>query len=219
MIIAQFVNEVVFFGANDASLPEAPNKQHIPLDEFSANVEKIITHPQVVAHKPRIILVAPPPINEHLWWPRDESSGYSSVTRVASATKDYADAACALGAKLNVPVVNLWSAFMRKAGFETNAWKVGDPLPGSLGVPQNGALMELMYDGKQGLFQCAAVGADSFTGLHFNPAGYEILFQELMKLIAERWPDQTPDELDMVLPRWNDAAAWKAWESGHTLAE
>jgi hypothetical protein len=39
-----------------------------------------------------------------------------------------------------------------------------------------------------------------------------------MKLIVERWPDQTPDELDMVLPRWNDAAAWKAWESRHTLA-
>jgi hypothetical protein len=82
------------------------------------------------------------------------------VTRVASATKDYADVACAVGAKLNVPVVNLWSAFMKKAGFETNAWKTGDPLPGSLDMPQNDALVELMYDGKQGLFQCAAVNAD-----------------------------------------------------------
>jgi heme-degrading monooxygenase HmoA len=34
----------------------------------------------------------------------------------------------------------------------------------------------------------------------------------MMKLIAERWPDQMPDELAMVLPRWNDAEAWKAWE-------
>jgi lysophospholipase L1-like esterase len=219
MISAQLVNEVVFFGANDASLPDAPNKQHIPLDEFSSNLEKIITHPQVVVHKPRIILVAPPPINEHLWWPRDKSSGYPSVTRVASATKDYADAACVLGAKLNVPVVNLWSAFMKKAGFGTNAWKVGDPLPGSLGVPQNDALVELMYDGEQDPFQCSTAGADSPTGLHFNPAGYDILFQELMKHIAERWPDQMPDVLDMVLPRWNDAEAWQAWESRQALAE
>jgi hypothetical protein len=34
-----------------------------------------------------------------------------------------------------------------------------------------------------------------------------------MKLIAERWPDQMPDELSFVLPRWNDAKAWKAWEA------
>jgi hypothetical protein len=92
--------------------------------------------------------VAPPPINEHLWWPRDQSSGYPSVTRVASATKDYADAACELGAKMDIPVVNLWKAFMEKADFKLDAWKLGDPLPGSLGAPQNDALVELMYDGK-----------------------------------------------------------------------
>ncbi|KAH8704600.1 SGNH hydrolase-type esterase domain-containing protein [Phaeosphaeriaceae sp. PMI808] len=186
----------VFFGANDASLPNAPNNQHVPLEEYVSNIEKIITHPQIVAHNPRIILVAPPPINEHLWWPRDQSSGYASVTRLASVTKDYADAACAVGERLNIPVINLWKAFMEKAGFDSNAWKVGDAIPGSLEVQQSDALVELLYD-----------------GLHFNPAGYDILFQLLMKLIAERWPDQTPDKLAMVLPPWNDVGAWKAWEN------
>lgn len=142
--------QVIFFGANDASLPDAPNKQHIPLDEYKANIESIITHSQFVAHKPRVILVAPPPLNEHLWWPRDQASGYPSVTRVASATKDYADAACEVGSKLNVPVVNLWKAFMEKAGFKIDAWKLGEPLPGSLGAPPNDFLVELMYDGVQG---------------------------------------------------------------------
>ncbi|KAH7063823.1 SGNH hydrolase-type esterase domain-containing protein [Paraphoma chrysanthemicola] len=186
----------VFFGANDASLPDAPNKQHIPLEEYKANLEKIITHPQIVAHNPRIILIAPPPINEHLWWPRDQSSGYTSVTRLASTTKDYADAARDVGAKLNVPVVDLWKAFMDKAEFKIDAWKLGDPIPGSLGIPQNDALVELMYD-----------------GLHFNPAGYDVFYQEIRKVIAETWPDQTPEKLPMVLPPWNDADAWKAWES------
>jgi hypothetical protein len=37
---------------------------------------------------------------------------------------------------------------MDRAAFQKDAWKVGDPLPGSLGVPQNDALVELMYDGK-----------------------------------------------------------------------
>jgi hypothetical protein len=67
---------------------------------------------------------------------------------VASATKDYADAVCEVGARLSVPVVNLWQAFMEKADFKLDTWKVGDLLPGSLGVPPNDALVELMYDGK-----------------------------------------------------------------------
>ncbi|KAJ4986428.1 GDSL-like Lipase/Acylhydrolase [Stagonosporopsis vannaccii] len=188
----------VFFGANDASLPDAPNKQHIPLDEYKANLEKIITHPQIVAHKPRIILIAPPPINEHLWWPRDQEKGYGAVTRTAAATKQYADAVVELGTKLNLPVVNLWKAFMSKTDFQIDAWKVGDLLPGSLETTQNDALVELMYD-----------------GLHFHPAGYKILYQELTKLIAEVWPDQAAEKLPTPFPGWNDEAAWAAWTASN----
>jgi hypothetical protein len=92
--------------------------------------------------------VAPPPINEHLWWPRDQSNGYASATRLAGATKTYADAVAQLGAELNLPVVNLWNAFMAKTAFKGHVWKRGDHLPGSLDVAQDDALVELMYDGK-----------------------------------------------------------------------
>lgn len=118
------------------------------MEEYKANLEKIITHPQIVAHNPRIILIAPPPINEHLWWPRDQESGYSSVSRTAATTKVYAEAVVELGARLNLPVVNLWKAFMAKSGFQIDAWKIGDLLPGSLETAQNDTLVELMYDGK-----------------------------------------------------------------------
>lgn len=147
-IFSAHINQkVVFFGANDSALAGAPNKQHIPLDEYKANIEKIVTHPQIVAHKPRIILVAPAPVNEHLWWPRDQNSGYPSVTRVAATTKEYADAVVEVGAKLDIPVINLWKAFMEKADFKIDSWKVGDLLPGSLEATPNDALAELMYDG------------------------------------------------------------------------
>lgn len=111
-------------------------------------MEKIVTHPQIVAHNPRIILIAPPPINEHLWWPRDQESGYTSISRRAATTKEYADAVVEVGTKLNLPVVNLWKAFMAKTNFNVDEWKVGDLLPGSLDTAQNDALVELMYDGK-----------------------------------------------------------------------
>ena len=139
--------QTIFFGANDSSLPHAPNKQHIPIDEFTANIKAIVSHPQIRAHAPRITLVAPPPINEHLWWPRDQSNGYTSVSRLAATTKIYADAVVELGAELGIPVVNLWKAFMSRTDFNFDAWKLGDDVPGSLGLAQNDALVELMYDG------------------------------------------------------------------------
>ncbi|KAF2732116.1 SGNH hydrolase [Polyplosphaeria fusca] len=179
----------VFFGANDAAVPHSETKQHIPLDEYKANLRKILTHPAVTAHNARIILVAPPPVNEHLFDP---------VNRVAAGTKQYADAAVQIGVELSVPVVNLWEAFMVKTGWEADQWKIGQPIPGSLNVAQNDALVELMYD-----------------GLHFNPAGYDVLFQEMQKLIAATWPDQVPEKLPMVLPAWNDAVAWEAYDHNH----
>ncbi|KAF2652738.1 SGNH hydrolase [Lophiostoma macrostomum CBS 122681] len=187
---------VVFFGANDASVPEAQNNQHVPLDEYKQNLERIITHPLVAAHKARTILVAPPPINEHLQWITDQEKGLKVVSRRAAITKSYADAVCEVAKRNEVVVVNLWKAFMTRAAFDVNAWKTGDPIPGAMEVVSNTTLVELMHD-----------------GLHFNPAGYDILFHETMKVISEEWPDQVPERLPMVLPPWNDAAAWKSFEA------
>ena len=55
-------------------------------------------------------------------------------------------------------------------------------------------------------------------GLHFGPAGYQLYFQETMKLIAEHWPDQLPEKLPMVFPPWNDQEAWRQWESAQSLS-
>ncbi|ORY02562.1 SGNH hydrolase-type esterase domain-containing protein [Clohesyomyces aquaticus] len=186
---------MIFFGANDAASPQTENNQHIPLDEYKKNLEKIVTHPLVAAHKTRIIIVAPPPINEHLQWISDKQKGLLEVSRLAANTKAYADAACEVGIKLKVPVVNLWKAFMSEAKWNAAAWKNDDSLPGSLDLAQNDALVELMYD-----------------GLHFSPSGYTILLEEMMKVIAAEWPEQLPQKLPTVLPIWNDTEAWTAFE-------
>lgn len=120
----------------------------MPLPEYKENLKKIITHSLVAAHNPRIILVAPPPVNEHLLWLKDQSSGRTSLARTAATTKTYAEAACDVGLELDVPVVNLWAAFMNKASFDPGTWRVGDLLPGSQDVRQNDQLVELMYDGR-----------------------------------------------------------------------
>lgn len=60
----------------------------------------------------------------------------------------YAEAVCDVGRKLNIPVVDLWTAFMAKTNFKADAWKLGDAIPGSLDTPQDDGLVELMYDGR-----------------------------------------------------------------------
>jgi lysophospholipase L1-like esterase len=120
----------------------------------------------------------------------------------------YADAVVELGAKLNLPVVNLWKAFMAKTDFKVDAWKVGDHLPGSLEAAQSDALVELMYDGMETVDISGNTETNCGIGLHFNPGGYEIFYEELMKVVAEQWPDQMPEKLPMVLPAWNDEEAW-----------
>lgn len=152
---------LIFFGANDASLPQAENNQHIPLDEYKQNLENIICHPLIVAHKASIILVAPPPINEHLQWLSDQNKGLKSLSRRAATTKSYADAACEVGEKLQVPVVNLWKAFMITAGFQAAGWKTGEPLPGAMDVPQNDELVRLMYDGTSPAAMCSCIPPDT----------------------------------------------------------
>jgi len=46
------------------------------------------------------------------------------------------------------------------------------------------------------------------SGLHFTPEAYTIFYEEMMKTIAAKWPDQLPAELPYVIPAWDDTAAW-----------
>ena len=66
-----------------------------------------------------------------------------ATRRTAEATKKYADACRELGNRLGVPVVDIWSAFMKAAG-----WSEGEPLAGSINAPENKKLADLLSDGK-----------------------------------------------------------------------
>lgn len=135
--------QTVFLGANDACVKGGSSKQHVPLETYMQNLRTICTHECVKAQSPRLIIITPPPVNEYKMEPVDIIKGHNGLQRTAEYTRKYANAARKVGEELQLPVLDLWSIFMQKAG-----WVEGQPLPGCRGVERNQLIEDLMYDGE-----------------------------------------------------------------------
>ncbi|KAF2744145.1 GDSL Lipase/Acylhydrolase family protein [Sporormia fimetaria CBS 119925] len=178
----------LFFGANDSAYDECGKSQQlVSIDRYRENLISIVTHPSVQAHNPRIILVTPPPVDEHQRPEVTRADGTVDRGRDTETTAAYARVAKEVGEQLiaeGKPVVicDLWTAMMKRAG-----WTGQGVLPGSLKAGKNPAFAEMMYD-----------------GLHFNPAGYKVLYDEMRKVMAEFWPDSVPENMDQHFPNHLD---------------
>jgi isoamyl acetate esterase len=129
----------IFFGANDSCLPGNP--QHVPLQTYVESLEQLITHQCVRAQGTKVVLVVPAPVDE---WGQSPSAPNRPLARTAATTMRYAEACRDVGAKMGVPVVDLWTLFIEAAG-----WDRVSELPGSKGCAQNEILQRLLPDGKQ----------------------------------------------------------------------
>lgn len=69
----------------------------------------------------------------------------------AATTKSYADATCEVGKVLDVAVLNLWQVFMSETDWNVDTWKKEDPIPGSMYLPENDTLANLLTDGMTSL--------------------------------------------------------------------
>lgn len=67
---------------------------------------------------------------------------WGGVSRKAFHAKQYAEATKEVGKELDVPVVDVWSAFMAKT-----EWKEGEKLPGQVEDGKSDILEGLLYDG------------------------------------------------------------------------
>ncbi|KAI8364671.1 SGNH hydrolase-type esterase domain-containing protein [Radiomyces spectabilis] len=107
----------IFFGANDASLPFS--FQHVPLERFQANLEKMISlikDPASPYYNPglRILLVTPPPLNESQWEKCCIEKG-EPMNRSAEVTRTYADMVRHVGQQANVAVADIWTRLTDRA--------------------------------------------------------------------------------------------------------
>jgi hypothetical protein len=110
----------IWFGANDACVP--PSAQHIPLDDFKANLEKIIDlvkSPTSKFYSPstEIVLLTPPPINT-----RAREADLKSreppreVDRKFHVTESYAEAVREVAKAKSAFLVDIFTAVWVAAG-------------------------------------------------------------------------------------------------------
>lgn len=140
----------IFFGANDSNLgPPLLDTQYVSIPDFTQNLRDLVSHPLLSAHDPppRIILIAPPPIEETFIAREDVKNGYTEVKRYNRNTALYAEAVTKVGKETGTPVVDLWSVFMAKAGWVGGYHEDGVPMPGSIAAGFSDVLKSLLDDG------------------------------------------------------------------------
>lgn len=169
---------VIFFGSNDC----ATNEQNVPLDQYKENLEAMAT--QALKRDIKVIVVGAATHDEISR--REMFKNDPGVNpRSSQLQKDYADAACQVALKLGLPSIHLWHAFAKSAG-----WSAGMPYPSSL-----------EGEGKQDATDITEYLSD---GLHFAGPGYRIWYEELVQVIAERYPELQADNLPFVMPLWRE---------------
>ncbi|KAL6198339.1 hypothetical protein ACLB2K_028131 [Fragaria x ananassa] len=101
----------VFFGANDACLPDrCSGFQHVPLDEYKHNLRSIVSFLKKQWPTTHIILITPPPIDEEarLLFPYIENP-LNQPERTNEAAGAFAEACVAVARESGLPVIDLWT--------------------------------------------------------------------------------------------------------------
>ncbi|KAF3451378.1 hypothetical protein FNV43_RR07473 [Rhamnella rubrinervis] len=101
----------VFFGANDACLPDRCSAfQHVPVDEYKRNLRSIVSFFKKRWPKTHILLITPPPIDEdaRLRHPYVENPS-NQPERTNESAGNYAKACVAVAGEFGTPVIDLWT--------------------------------------------------------------------------------------------------------------
>ncbi|KAI3939561.1 hypothetical protein MKX01_038516, partial [Papaver californicum] len=110
----------VFFGANDASLPDRTSAfQHVPLHEYKQNLQSIVSFIKKKWPTTIILLITPPPIDEdgRIRHPfGDNPSGLPERTNEAAGA--YAKACVEVADECEVIGVDLWTKMQQCPNWE-----------------------------------------------------------------------------------------------------
>ncbi|KAF4964303.1 hypothetical protein FSARC_7748 [Fusarium sarcochroum] len=171
----------ILFGPNDVILPLPTTSQHIPVEEYQDNLRKIVTHPNITAHNPKIFLVAPPPLNEIKTAQSDLAKGHPQAIREAAVAQKYSEAVRKVAQAVpEVILIDLFKAITDAANAATLDFNSNEPPLGHPGG-RAGALETLIPD-----------------GLHLGGEGYKVLYDLLQPHIGPL----SDTEEGWVFPDW-----------------
>ena len=185
------VDKFILFGANDAAVQLPTNFQHVPIVRYKANLIRIINHPIITAHKPKIFLVTPPPLDQIRVTVLDMANGHPAAARQTKTSAAYSETVRQVVAEHpGVTLIDLHKAVMERAIEKTPGF---DPKGPALGDPEGGVrgyLEHLLPD-----------------GLHLSAESYRIFYDLVRPHVGTEWAG-TPDEqrVGYVLPDWRDAS-------------
>ncbi|XP_062429007.1 isoamyl acetate-hydrolyzing esterase 1 homolog isoform X1 [Rhea pennata] len=109
----------IFFGANDSALKDLNPKQHVPLEEYAANLKSMIQYLKSVdINEDRIILITPPPLQESSWEKECLAKG-DKLNRLNSITGEYAKACVQVARDCGTDVVDLWTLMQKNQDFSS----------------------------------------------------------------------------------------------------
>ncbi|KAJ2652321.1 isoamyl acetate-hydrolyzing esterase [Coemansia sp. RSA 1250] len=176
---------IIFFGANDARF--APYTQHVPLNEFSINLRKLVSllrSPESEYYSPstRILFVTPPAIGDKMVEEISRRDGHAP-DRKNKVTRLYADAVKETGKDLGIPVVDIWTAIEDAVHGIRNPTLSSQDQQESTG---NEADAVSPYEGYEQYL---------LDGLHLNARGNELLHKLLVAKITSVWPEMDPSAI------------------------
>ncbi|XP_037054062.1 isoamyl acetate-hydrolyzing esterase 1 homolog isoform X2 [Peromyscus leucopus] len=103
----------IFFGANDCSLRDENPKQHVPLEEYCANLRDMVQYLKSVdIPGERIILITPPPLGEAAWEKECLLKG-CKLNRLNSVAGEYANACLTVARDCGTDVLDLWTLMQK----------------------------------------------------------------------------------------------------------
>ncbi|GMY37590.1 GDSL esterase/lipase At5g45920 [Fagus crenata] len=116
----------VFFGANDACLPDRYAAfQHVPLHEYMHNLHSIVSFLKKRWPKTRIVLITPPPIDEDGRLRHPFADNPSQPERTNEAAGAYAKACVAVAGECGISVLDIWTKMQKFPNWENTYLRDG----------------------------------------------------------------------------------------------
>ncbi|KAJ0962496.1 hypothetical protein J5N97_027618 [Dioscorea zingiberensis] len=113
----------IFFGANDAAiLGRTSERQHVPVDEYKANLHKIVKQMKNCSPTMLVVVITPPPVDEHGRKEYARSLYGEKAMELPERTNEitgiYAKQCIELAREVHLPYVDLWSLMQETEGWQ-----------------------------------------------------------------------------------------------------